>query len=132
MEERERLEQEGNRFDVVGFALVATFLGALEIALDRGLEDDWFGSNFIVAVVTVSALAFLLMIPWELSRRNPIIDLRILATRQFGACFVVMMATGAILLSTTQYLPQLVQQVYGYTPPGPASCFRRAGLYSRS
>jgi DHA2 family multidrug resistance protein len=115
MEERKRLEQEGNRFDVVGFALVATFLGALEIALDRGLEDDWFGSNFIVGVVTVSALAFLLMIPWELSRRNPIIDLRIVATRQFGACFVVILATGAILLSTTQYLPQLVQQVYGYT-----------------
>jgi MFS transporter, DHA2 family, multidrug resistance protein len=115
MEERKRLEREGNRFDVVGFALVATFLGALEIALDRGLEDDWFGSNFIVAVVTVSALAFLLMIPWELSRRNPIIDLRIVANRQFGACFAVMLATGAILLSTTQYLPQLVQQVYGYT-----------------
>ena len=36
------------RFDVIGFLLVATFLGALEIVLDRGLEDDWFGSNFIV------------------------------------------------------------------------------------
>ena len=37
------------RFDLVGFVLVATFLGALEIMLDRGLEDDWFGSTFIVA-----------------------------------------------------------------------------------
>jgi DHA2 family multidrug resistance protein len=85
------------------------------LALDRGLEDDWFGSSFIVAVVAVSAAAFVLMIPWELSRRNPTIDFRMLATRQFGSSFLVMLATGAILLATTQYLPQLVQQQFGYT-----------------
>jgi DHA2 family multidrug resistance protein len=95
--------------------LVATFLGALEIALDRGLEDDWFSSKFIVAAATVCALAFVLMIPWELSHRNPMIDVRMVATRQFGASFVVMLADGAILLATTQYLPQLVQQNFGYT-----------------
>src|SRR5271167_871111 len=55
------------------------------------------------------------MIPWEMSRRNPMIDLRMVATRQFGACFLVMSSTGAILLATTQYLPQLVQQNFGYT-----------------
>jgi DHA2 family multidrug resistance protein len=55
------------------------------------------------------------MIPWELSRKNPVIDIRMVATRQFGACFLVMLATGAILLATTQSLPQLVQQDYGYT-----------------
>jgi MFS transporter, DHA2 family, multidrug resistance protein len=113
--ERKRRERQGNGFDLVGFALVATFLGALEIALDRGLEDDWLGSNFIVGVLVVCVLAFILMIPWELSRRNPAVDVRIVATRQFGACFLVMLATGAILLSTTQFLPQLVQAQYGYT-----------------
>jgi MFS transporter, DHA2 family, multidrug resistance protein len=112
---RRRFKQQGIRFDVVGFVLIATFLGALEIALDRGLIDDWFASTFIVAVTTVCALAFVLMIPWELSRGNPIIDLRVVATRQFGACFVVMLASGGILLATTQYLPQLVQQDFGYT-----------------
>ena len=55
------------------------------------------------------------MIPWELSRRNPMIDVRMVATRQFGASFVVMLVGGAILLATTQYLPQLVQQNFGYT-----------------
>jgi DHA2 family multidrug resistance protein len=113
--ERKRLERQGNGFDLVGFALVASFLGAFEIALDRGLEDDWLGSNFIVGVLAVCLLAFILMIPWELSRRNPAVDVRIVATRQFGACFLVMLATGAILLATTSYLPQLVQQEYGYT-----------------
>jgi MFS transporter, DHA2 family, multidrug resistance protein len=112
--ERGRRPREGG-FDFVGFVLVATFLGALEIMLDRGLEDDWFGSRFIVGVAVVCALAFVLMIPWEVSRRDPMIDLRMLGTRQFGACFLVMLATGAILLATTQFLPQLVQQNFGYT-----------------
>src|ERR1700737_2113789 len=107
--------QQENGFDVVGFILIATFLGALEVVLDRGLEDDWFGSPFIVTFATISGLAFVLMIPWGLTPANPIIDLRMVATRQFGACFLVMLATGAILLATTQFLPQLVQQNFGYT-----------------
>jgi DHA2 family multidrug resistance protein len=110
-----RLQQEGVGFDFIGFVLIATFLGALEVVLDRGLEDDWFGSSFIIAMTAISALAFVLMIPWEVSRRNPMIDIRMVATRQFGACFLVMLATGAILLATTQFLPQLVQQDFGYT-----------------
>jgi MFS transporter, DHA2 family, multidrug resistance protein len=108
-------QQRGIRFDVVGFVLIATFLGALEMVLDRGLEDDWFGSSFIVTFTVISALAFVLMIPWGLTRKNPIIDLRMVASRQFGVCFLVMLATGAILLATTQFLPLLVQQDFGYT-----------------
>ena len=102
-------------FDLIGFMLVATFLSALEVVLDRGLEDDWFASPFIVTFSVICALAFVLMIPWELTRRNPMIDLRMVASRQFGTCFLVMLATGAILLATTQFLPQLVQQDFGYT-----------------
>jgi MFS transporter, DHA2 family, multidrug resistance protein len=102
-------------FDVIGFALVATFLGALELMLDRGLEDDWFGSTFITAAAVICALAFVLMIPWEIRHPQPAVDVRMLATRQFSASFLVMLATGAILLATTQFLPELVQQVFGYT-----------------
>src|ERR1700752_1851568 len=110
-----RRQQQGQGFDVIGFMLVAAFLGSLEVVLDRGLEDDWFSSPFIVPFAVIHALAFVLMIPWGLTRDNPIIDLRMVATRQFGACFLVMLATGAILLATTQFLPQLVQQDFGYT-----------------
>jgi DHA2 family multidrug resistance protein len=113
--EHQRFTKQAHRFDLTGFVLVATFLGALEIALDRGLEDDWFSSTFIVIATAVCALAFVLMIPWELSRRNPMIDIRMVATRQFGTSFLVMLGAGAILLATTQYLPQLVQQNFGYT-----------------
>ena len=110
-----RAEEGRQQFDLTGFLLVATFLGALEIVLDRGLVDDWFTSTFIVGFAVVAAVAFLLMIPWEFSRRDPMIDIGMVATRQFGACFAVMLATGAILYSTTQFLPLLVQQYFGYT-----------------
>jgi DHA2 family multidrug resistance protein len=112
--ERKLARRQGG-FDFIGFMLVATFLGSLEIALDRGLEDDWFSSNFIVVVVAVCATAFALMIPWEASRRDPMIDVRMVATRQFGACFIVMGAAGAIMYATTQFMPQLVQALSGYT-----------------
>ena len=111
----ERELARGRRFDLIGFVLVATFLGALEIMLDRGLNDDWFGSGFIVGTAVVCSLALVMMIPWEMMRQDPTIDVRMVATRQFGACFVVMAATGAILYATTQFLPQVVQQQFGYT-----------------
>jgi len=81
LEERRRMKKEGWRFDLVGFLLVATFLGALEVVLDRGQEDDWFASNFIITFAVICALAFVLMIPWEITRRNPAVDLRMLASR---------------------------------------------------
>jgi DHA2 family multidrug resistance protein len=113
--ERKQWLRQSAGFDTVGFVLVATFLGALEVVLDRGLEDDWFGSSFITVVAVVCALAFVLMIPWELRHRQPAMDVQMLATRQFSASFLVMLATGAILLATTQFLPELVQQDFGYT-----------------
>ena len=115
VDENRRQLREAGGFDVVGFLLVATFLGLLEVVLDRGQTDDWFGSSFIIWVTAGCVVTFLAMIPWELSRRNPMIDVRMVANRQFGACFLVMLATGAILLATTQLLPQLVQLQFGYT-----------------
>jgi DHA2 family multidrug resistance protein len=113
--ERRRRQSEAAGFDFIGFVLVATFLGALEVVLDRGLEDDWFGSSFITLMTAICALAFVLMVPWEMRRRSPAVEVSMVATRQFGACFVVMLATGAILYATTQFMPQLVQQQFGYT-----------------
>jgi DHA2 family multidrug resistance protein len=113
--ERRRIRAERPRFDGVGFALIATFLSTLELLLDRGQEDDWFGSTFITKIALVCALALILLIPWEATRRHPVLDIRMLASRQFGSCFLVMLATGAILFATTQVLPELVQQGFGYT-----------------
>jgi MFS transporter, DHA2 family, multidrug resistance protein len=115
IEERKTLRRQGFRFDLVGFLLVATFLGALEVVLDRGQIEDWFDSTFIIVFAVICVAAFLAMIPWELAHENPVLDLRMIGTRQFGSCFLVMMATGAILIATTQFLPELLQTYFGYT-----------------
>jgi DHA2 family multidrug resistance protein len=112
---REEMRRKGIRFDLIGFLLLATFLGALELVLDRGQTEDWFDSGFIVVATTLCILALAGSIPWLLTARNPVIDVRLLASRQFGSCVIVMLATGAILIATTQYVPQVLQENYGYT-----------------
>jgi len=114
-EESARMKREGIRFDVIGFGLLATFLGSLELVLDRGQTQDWFDSSFIIVASAVCLASLLASIPWLLSVRNPIINVRLLGTRQFGSCFVVMLAIGAILIATTQFVPQVLQENYGYT-----------------
>ncbi len=114
-EERAELLRAGLRVDHVGFVLVAVGLGSLEYVLDEGQRNDWFGSSMILSFALISAVCLLVLIPWELFRDDPIIDIRLLGRRQFGACFLVMFATGAVLISTTQLLPQLLQTEFGYT-----------------
>ena len=114
-QERERLLKSGLRVDYVGFVLVAVGLGSLEFVLDEGQRKDWFGSNMILAFALTAAFCLIALIPWELSRKDPIVDIRLLGRRQFGSCFLVMLGTGAILISSTQLLPQLLQTELGYT-----------------
>jgi DHA2 family multidrug resistance protein len=113
--ERASLLSRGLRIDYIGFALVAIGLGSLEFVFDEGQKNDWFGSNMIVSFAIVAAASLLALIPWELTRDEPIIDLRLLGRRQFGACFLVMLGTGAVLISTTQFLPQILQTDFNYT-----------------
>ena len=114
-QERARLLKDGLRVDYVGFVLVAIGLGALEFVLDEGQRKDWFGSNLILSFALVSAFCLIALIPWELTRKDPIVDIRLLGRRQFGACFLLMLGTGAIVISTTQILPQLLQTELNYT-----------------
>jgi len=115
--ERERKERlrKGLRIDWVGFLLVGLFLGCLEIVLDKGQQDDWFSSGFIVFFSVVSLLAFVIFVPWELSREDPVVDVRLLLGRQFATSFAVMMAVGAVLFGSTQILPQLLQTNFNYS-----------------
>jgi MFS transporter, DHA2 family, multidrug resistance protein len=55
------------------------------------------------------------LVIWELMRDDPVVDIRLLCRRQFGACFLCMLGTGAIVIATTQILPQLLQAELGYT-----------------
>src|SRR3979411_1141105 len=113
-ERRARLAR-GLKVDWIGFLLVAMSLGSLEIVLDKGVEDDWFASRFILTFSIMALVSFLLLIPWELSREDPIVNLRLFGRRQFATCVALMFAVGAILFSSTQLLPQLVQTNFQYT-----------------
>jgi len=114
-EDRQRLLRKGLRVDYVGFVLVAIGLGALEFVLDEGQRNDWFGSDMITAFALASAFCLAALVVWELVHEDPIIDIRLLGQRQFGACFLAMLGTGAIVIATTQILPQLLQAELGYT-----------------
>ncbi|MDX8479760.1 DHA2 family efflux MFS transporter permease subunit [Mesorhizobium sp. VK24D] len=113
-ERRERLK-DGLKVDWVGFILVTLALGCLEVFLDEGQRNDWFSSSFITSFAVISAISLLILIPWELTHRDPIVDMRLLFMRQFGTAFLVMMAVGAVLFSTTQLMPQLQQTAFDYT-----------------
>ncbi len=113
-ERRERLRR-GLNVDVVGFVLVALWLGCLEITLDEGQLKDWFASGFILTLAAISLAAFLLFVPWELARKDPIVDVRLVLGRQFGTSFTIMMAVGAILFGSTQIMPQLLQNDFNYS-----------------
>jgi DHA2 family multidrug resistance protein len=115
VKEREEATQHGIRFDWLGFLLVAIGLGFLQVVLDKGTEDDWFGSDFIVTCMLVSVIALTALIFWEFHTEEPIVDLPLARDRSFGSAMIVMFVTGFILISTTQILPQFLQSIMGYT-----------------
>ncbi len=115
--ERERREmlEKGIKIDFIGFVLVALGLGCLEVVLDQGQRDDWFHSRFITTFALVSSIALLSLIPWELTRKHPIVNLWIIGKRQFGICFLIMLIFGGIVVSTTQLIPEITQTIFDYT-----------------
>ena len=62
----------------------------------------------------ISALSVLAFFPWELTRKDPIVEVRLLFRRQFGISFLAMMAVGAVLFGS-KHPPQLLQTSFGYT-----------------
>ena len=113
-ERRERLKG-GVKFDFLGFVLVALWLGCLEFVLDKGQENDWFASGTIRAFAAISFVSMLMLFPWEYTRKDPIVNVRLIFQRQFGGCLLAMLGVGAILYASTQVMPALVQSSFGYS-----------------
>jgi DHA2 family multidrug resistance protein len=120
----------GIKVDWIGFLLVAVGLGCLEITLDRGEREDWFQSGFIVSFAIISAVSLILFVIWELSRKNPIVNVRLLGQRNFSIAVFVMMVLGIILFGTTQLIPQFLQQVLGYTATDAGRALTTGGMVS--
>ena len=103
------------RFDYIGFGLLAVAVGALQVALDKGQEDDWFGSRFITTLIVAAAVGFVSLIIWEWRHKEPIVDLRLFKMFNFASCSVMMFVLGIVLFSSTVLLPQFLQTLMGYT-----------------
>ena len=112
-ERRERLAR-GIKVDYLGFALVAIGFGCLQVVLDRYERDDGFSSLFITGFAVASGVALAALVVWELYVDQPVVNLRLLKIPAFAISNVVMFAFGFMIVSTTQLLPQLTQELMGY------------------
>ncbi len=101
--------------DYWGIGLLAVGIGSLQIMLDKGQEDDWFGSHFIVtlAVLAVGGLAALII--RELKAEHPVIDLGVFKYRSYAIGTMLMTLIGFVLYGSTVLLPLLMQVLLGYT-----------------
>lgn len=102
------------RVDAVGIALIGVGSAALEVLLDRGQIDDWFGSRFIVAMFIVAVTCLISAILWELNHKDPVIDFRLLQSRNFAIANVFYFVFGFGLFASTTMIPQILQSLYGY------------------
>lgn len=104
------------RVDYIGFSFLAISMGALQVTLDKGEEKDWFGSHFIQWFGAIFALSFIGLIVWEWwGAKLPLIELRLLKSRNFAVCCFLMLLTGGLLNATTVLQPQFLQAQVGYT-----------------
>jgi DHA2 family multidrug resistance protein len=105
----------GFRIDYIGIGLISLGLGSMQIILDKGQREDWFSSNFIRVFFALMALGIIAGILWELREKEPVVDLRMLKDRNFAIATVMMFFLGFVLYSSTVLIPQMLQQLLGYT-----------------
>jgi MFS transporter, DHA2 family, multidrug resistance protein len=105
---------EGSRIDYVGFGLMTVFLASFQLVLDKGQEEDWFNSGFIVWLTVLAIVTMIGFIVWELTVDHPIVDLRVLKNRNFAVGTFLMTIVGAVLYGTTALLPLFLQTLLGY------------------
>jgi MFS transporter, DHA2 family, multidrug resistance protein len=110
-----RIKAAGVKLDYVGLALLAVGVGALQILLDKGQEDDWFGSRFITTLAILSAFGLITLVIWEWRRKAPIVDVRMFKNFNFAASNLMMFMLGIMLFSSLVLMPLFLQTLAGYT-----------------
>jgi MFS transporter, DHA2 family, multidrug resistance protein len=103
------------RVDYVGLGLLALGLGTLQVVLDKGQRDDWFGSHLILWMTFVSLAGLIAVVIWEWRHKQPIIDLHLFKDRSFAVGTFLMFVVGFALMSSTVLIPLFLQTMMGYT-----------------
>ncbi|HTC61506.1 MAG TPA: DHA2 family efflux MFS transporter permease subunit [Candidatus Saccharimonadales bacterium] len=110
-----RIKAAGVKLDYIGIALLTLGVGALQILLDKGQEDDWFGSHFITTLIITSAVCLLALVIWEWFQRAPIIDVRLFRNFNFASANLMMFTLGIVLFASLVLMPLFLQSLMGYT-----------------
>jgi DHA2 family multidrug resistance protein len=110
-----RLKARLSGFDFIGFSLLTLGVAALQIVLDKGQEDDWFGSRFITTLVVIAVVGLLSLVIWEWFQKQPIVDVRLFKNFNVATTNLMFLMLGAALFSSTVLMPQLLQTLMGYT-----------------
>jgi DHA2 family multidrug resistance protein len=101
--------------DYWGLGLLVVSIGALQVMLDKGQEDDWLSSHFIATCATIAGIGIVLFLWRELTVEHPVLDLRLFAQRNVGMTQFVMFMVGLSLYSSTVLIPQFLQEIMGYS-----------------
>lgn len=107
-------KQKVGSIDYIGLGLIALGLGTLQIVLDKGQQEDWFDSSFIMLFATISAVALILAIYWLLQQKHPVVELKLFKIPSFAMPCVMMFFVGFALYGSTTLLPMMVQTNFGY------------------
>ena len=119
VKEVKEMQKKGLNLDFTGFILLAIGFGSLEFVLDKGQEDDWFGSRLITTFCVLCISSLILLVLWEMRQirigHKPILDLTLFKRRNFAIAFTLMFVLGFCLFGSTVLIPQFVQSMLGYT-----------------
>jgi MFS transporter, DHA2 family, multidrug resistance protein len=103
------------KVDVVGLVLLVVGVGALQLVLDKGNDEDWFNSSFVVVSTVVAVLGIAVFLVWELTEKNPIVNLRLFAHRNFAAGSVTLLLAYSAFFAVNVLMPMWLQRTLGYT-----------------
>src|SRR6202789_2536926 len=101
--------------DTVGLGLLIVWVGALQVMLDQGKDLDWFASNEIVILAIVTAIGFASFLIWELTQKNPIVDLSLFKGRNFALGTLAFCLGYAVFFACNLLMPLWLQTQVGYT-----------------
>jgi DHA2 family multidrug resistance protein len=109
------IRRQSTGIDYWGIGLLALGVGALQVVLDKGQEEDWFGSRWIVAVSVIALVGIAGFIMHELRTRNPVVHLRVFKDRTYAAGVFLMTMLGFVLYGSMLLLPIFLQTLLGYS-----------------
>jgi len=110
------IRQSERRVDYWGIGMLVVGIGALQVVLDKGQQEDWFSSSFITTLAIVSGVTLVALIFHELTTDDPIIDLRVFKARSYAVGVFLMTVVGFVLYGSMVLLPIMLQTVLGYPP----------------